>query len=195
MPDSDALQELTSLPLKDRISAVAKDIATKANKFSEIEPRDLANALGVDDSEQPGTSLTWNFTRHQEIISVEEYAKYRSPASEVVYLIENDVSPARFDELLALSEPLDNREKPQFDFLTKAERSLLEKAAAEAELKAASENGMHCIANISVTTESGDKLEFEAEIEDDGTCNNLRTPYDKANGEFVDLTNCVTDTW
>jgi hypothetical protein len=180
-----------SLPLKDRVAAVAEDIATKENRFSGIEPHYLAEALGIDDFKNPGASLRWSFTRYAEIVSVEEYAESHDPASEVVYFIQNDVTPERFEELLALSEPLDNQDKPQFSFLTKDERSHLEKAAAEEKLKDASENGMNCIANISVKTESGVGLEFEANVEDDGTCINLRTPYDEAKGGFVDLTNCV----
>ena len=47
----------------------------------------------------------------------------------------------------------------------------------------------------SVTTESGFELAFEGDIEDDGACLGLRTPYDYRDGNFVDLDNCEYDAW
>jgi hypothetical protein len=54
---------------------------------------------------------------------------------------------------------------------------------------------MCCIGYYSVQTPSGDSLPFEATIEDDGRCIELKTPYDYRDGKFCNLDDCVTDSW
>jgi hypothetical protein len=55
--------------------------------------------------------------------------------------------------------------------------------------------GMNCFARHSVVSLSGDELPLEGDIEDDGDCIDLRTPYDFRDGRFTDVANCVTDHW
>jgi len=128
-------------------------------------------------------------------VSVEEYARNNSPASELVYLIEESVDQARFQRLLELSVPLDQDEAPSFSFLHEHERRVLEHAIAERQLKSNELNGICCIARYSIETPSGDKLEFEGDVEDDGVCIYLRTPYDKRANRFRNLTQCLTTHW
>ena len=193
--DLDPLKQLMAMKLKDRLEAVAEDLQSKTQRYSSIDAQSLASALGISDCERPGSGEDWSFIRYAQILSVEEYAQMCSPASEVVYLIEDQVEPDRFDELLTLSEPLDETDDPKFDFLTEEERKILELAIAEKDLESYSSNGMNCLAHISVQTNSLVNLEFEAVIEDDGSSFILRTPYDKQAGKFEDLSNCVTDSW
>ena len=120
---------------------------------------------------------------------------YNSSASEVVCMIEDSVDPERFEELVRLSEPLDAIEKPRLSFLTRSERSAIEDAIAERQLEANESNGMCCLGHCSVTSPSGAELQFEVEIEDDGHCITLRTPYDKRAKRFVDLSRCRTSYW
>lgn len=188
-----ALQKLTALPIKARVEAVAKDIKEKTRKFSAIEAHDLAEALGVPDADQPGPD--WSFTASALIVSVEQFAAQNDPPSEIVYLIQDIVSPSRFEKLLALASPLDKQKKPRFDFLTKRERSLLEDKIAEDSLQNNMSCGMNSIAHFSIETDSGSCLEFEASIEDDGMCIDLLTPYDYTAGRFKDLSDCVTESW
>jgi hypothetical protein len=84
---------------------------------------------------------------------------------------------------------------PNFDFLTRTERNDLQEAIAAKELEANELNGMNCIARFVIKTSSGSALEFEGNIEDDGACIHLRTPYDKLAKRFVDLSDCVTSVW
>ena len=186
----DPLKELLSRPLKDRIKAVAKDVKTHKNRFAEIDAFDLAHALEVPQAEQP--SGDWSFISYAEKISCEEYAKYNSPASEIVYLIEDDVPAKRFKELVKKSSKLDEVAAPKFNFLTVHERALLEEAISQEQLENNEDNGQSCIAHYWVGKRS-DNLCFEATVEDDGSCIFLLTPYDKK--EFVDLNNCLTDDW
>ena len=193
--DLDPLKQLLAMKLEDRLEAVAQDLQSKTLRFSGIDAHSLANALGISDCERPGSGEDWSFIRYAQIVSVDEHAQMCSPASEVVYLIEEQVKPDRFAELVMLSEPLDETDDPKFDFLTKGERELLEQAIAEKDLERHSSNGMNCLAHISVQTDSLVNLKFEAVIEDDGSSFILRTPYDKQAGKFEDLTKCVTDSW
>lgn len=190
---AEALQELLALPMADRRAAVARDVRRRSPRYRDIPAHDLAEALGLPQPERPGSE--WSFTRYAEIVTVEEYARSYSPASELVYLIESAVDAERFQRLLELSEPLDDAEAPSFSFLLKKERDALEQAIAQQQLESNSSNGMCCIARYSVKAPSGDDLEFEGDIEDDGACIDLRTPYDKRANRFRDLTRCLTEDW
>jgi len=188
-----SLQTLLALSLDGRREAVARDVRRRAPQFSTISAHDLADALDVPEHWRPGNE--WSFTRYAPIVSAEEHARYNSPASELVYLIEDAVSAERFQQLLKDSEPLDDADDPSFAFLTKVERSRLEDAIAEKQMEANESNGMNCIARCSVESDSGAVLEFEGDVEDDGACINLRTPYDKRAKRFTDLARCRTSCW
>jgi hypothetical protein len=54
---------------------------------------------------------------------------------------------------------------------------------------------MNCLAHYDVEASSGDRLPFEAFVEDDGACIDLKTPYDFRDKKFVCLDNCLTDSW
>lgn len=188
----DVLRELLSLTLDERRDAVANDVLLESPRYREIPGRELAEALGVPQPERP--SNEWSFTSYARVVSVEEYARDREPASEFVFLIEGLVEPDRFESLLALSESVD-QDEPDFSFLLKEERDLLEHQIAERQLESNQDNGLCCIARISIQAPCGSVLEFEGDIEDDGFCWHLRTPYDKVAGRFLDLSNCMTHSW
>jgi hypothetical protein len=188
-----ALKTLLEMPIADRIRAIAEDVRTRRDRYKGIYAHDLANALGVPQPESP--SKDWQFIRYAKKETVEAFALCFTPASEIVYLIEGKVPPERFKELLEKSAPLDDIEEPQFDFLTPDEREQLEDAIAADQLEGNESNGMNCLAEYSVDAPPDDELPFEAVVEDDGSCFILRAPYDYRDGTFVDLTNCLTDSW
>ncbi len=181
------------MPITDRCAAIARDVRRRSPRYRDVPAHDLAEALGVPQPERPCSD--WSFTRYAEIVTAEEYARNYSPASELVYLIENTVDAKRFQRLLELSMPLDDAAAPSFSFLLKKERDALEHAIAEQQLQSNASNGMCCVARYLVNAPTGDDLEFEGDIEDDGACIDLRTPYDKRAKKFRDLTRCLTDTW
>jgi hypothetical protein len=189
-PPDEALRELLSLPEDQRGRAVSLDIRSAAPRYSGVKPHDLAEALGIDDASRPGGD--WTFIRYAKIGSIEEYAQFCTPASEHLYLLSDLVDPERFAQLLEHSDALDASDEPSFAFLTPGEREQLETAIGDKELEAHASNGMNCMARNSVQGSPGVILEFEADIEDDGTCIELRTPYDKAKGLFRDLSGCHT---
>jgi hypothetical protein len=51
--------------------------------------------------------------------------------------------------------------------------------------------GSFCLAHYSIQAPQGKKLTFEALIEDDGGCVDLKTPYDDRDGTFTDLSKCL----
>lgn len=179
--------------MNERRDAVARDVGRPRPRYRDIPAHDLAEALGVPEPWQPGAG--WSFTLYAKILTVEEFARKTFPASEVVYLIETCVDPKRFECLLELSEPLDSSDAPSFSFLNESEREALERVIAEEQLESNRMNGINCIAYYSVKSNSGESLEFEGDTEDDGSCIDLRTPYDKYARRFRDLSNCLTDSW
>jgi hypothetical protein len=194
VPDAEqALAELLALTMDNRRNAIAKDVRSRSPRYRSIPAHDLAEALGIPAPWKPGDG--WTFTRYARLMTVEEYAMYNSPASEVIYMIEDSLDPERLEELIRLSEPLDDVEKPCFSFLTRSERSSIEDAIAERQLEANESNGMCCLGHCSVKSPSGAELQFEGDIEDDGQCITLRTPYDKRAKRFVDLSRCRTSYW
>ena len=193
LPPEQALAELLALEMDSRRTAVAKDVRSRSPRYRCVPAHDLADALGISESRRPGSE--WSFTRYARLMTVEEYASYNSPASEVIYMIEDSLDPERLGELVRLSEPLDDVDKPRFSFLTRSERNDIEDAIAERQLEANESNGMCCLGHCSVKSPSGAELQFEGDIEDDGHCITLRTPYDKRAKRFVDLSRCRTSYW
>ena len=189
----DALAELLSLPLAGRIAVVSQDLLSCEDRFAAIEAHDLAEALGVPDAHQP-TDENWKMIAYAKIRSLEEQAKIKSPLSEFIHELKDYVSEDRAMTLETEVVKLSERSKPGFGFLNVQERKVIEEALARRDLEANLSNGTSSIARYQVAATSGE-LWFEAEVEDDGTCIRLRTPYDKRDAKFVELENCVTQDW
>jgi len=189
----DPLKELQSISVEQCIALVENDIASGRDRYRKIPPHELALVLGIGDSRHPGRD--WSFTQFVERVSVEEYAKRWVPPSELLYRLENKVEKKRFVELIAKSDDLDSSDGPSFSFLSVDERAIIENAMAEKELQGASDNGTNCIGHRSVATPSGQELRFEGDMEEDGTCITLLTPYDFRDGRFCDLSRSLTNSW
>jgi hypothetical protein len=188
----DALDVLLALPLKERIKAVAEDLRSRTDKFRRVEAEELAKALGLGE-EIAGPD--WSFTCYAKIRPLEERAADMCPPSDMVYEMEGRVSPERFAVLLECFSKVDDVDEPSFGFLSAEERSLLEEALAEDELTTNLDSGLFRIANYAIKAGEGTELWFEVDLEDDGGWSEMRTPYDKREGGFVDLTDCVSDSW
>lgn len=189
MPDpSQLLDELLAIPsIEDRIRIVAIDLQERTDKYRDIDPFDLADVLGVPTPENRGD---WDNYFTSEILTVEEEDQMGGPPSETVRALLEFVTGQRADEIEAKAEELDAVVNPTFEFLTTEERTILEKELAEARLQSKSENGIGGIMRYCLR--SGDStLIFEGDVEDDGVCIFLRTPYDYRDGRCVNLEKCV----
>ena len=56
-------------------------------------------------------------------------------------------------------------------------------------------NGLGYYANQSVKASSGAELDFEATLEDDGSCLEIKTPYDQRDGRFLDTSDGELEWW
>ena len=192
-PPSKALSDLLALPLDERIKLIQKDVRTRKDRFAGIEPHALAEALGVPNTKMPGGD-GWGITAYAEIKSLDDQAAEQDPVSEFVYLLEGKVTDDRFAVLKKEFEKFDDSPELSFDFLTKIERKKLEEALARKDLERNMSNGISSVAQFSLGTKAKE-ICFEGYVEDDGACIRLRTPYDKREGKFIDLDNCVTEWW
>ena len=184
---SDPLHKLLSMPLADRIAAIGEDVQKKTDEFRSVNPHRLAEALGVPTTKRPNRS-DWALTNYERKQSLEDYAYEYGCLSDCVSMIEGKVPAQLFESLVQKSSALDEL---QLDILTDEERREFEEALAFEQLKSNMDNGICCIAHYSVQALGGD-LSFEAAIEDDGACIDLKTPYDQRDGKFLNLNDCVT---
>ena len=69
-------------------------------------------------------------------------------------------------------------------FLTPEEKKLIETALMEEELK---DGEPFVVARTCIGSPKGVELWFEGDIEDDGDCIHVRTPYDYRDGKFTDV--------
>lgn len=188
-----ALAQLLAMSRPERISAVAQDLRNRQDRYREIEPHVLAEALGVPASRRPGGE-GWRIIAYARIRSLEDQALEKHPPSELVHVLKGKVSAARFAELETAFAKLDEQEAPTFDFLGKKERLLLEESLARDDLESGIMNGIGSIARYCAPAEDGG-LCFEGAVEDDGSCIELRTPYDQRDRRFIRLESCVTEEW
>ena len=187
------LTELLALPRPKRIAAVSKDLRCRRDRYGEIEAHALAAAVGATGSQHPGQS-GWSITAYAEVRSLEEQADEKLPPSEFVYKLQDLVTAERFAVLKAEFAKLDQQIAPKFKFLAAGERKTLEEALAREDLEGNISNGISSVARYRVDSRSS-ALWFEGDVEDDGECITLRTPYDQRDGKFTNLKNCVIEEW
>tara|TARA_B100000676_G_scaffold311131_1_gene379928 strand:- start:3269 stop:3856 length:588 start_codon:yes stop_codon:yes gene_type:complete len=190
MTSRDSAQNLLTLDLDARIDAVAADVESRADEYPNIPEFELAELLGISDVRTPGGWPTWERVTYCIKCSLEEWAEILGAPSCLVDFIPESIDPARRELLEAELEGLDEGDGPVFGFLDPVERAAIETAVLEDEMRNIQDNGMNCLAHTHVKSKSGATLSFEADIEDDGKCETLRTPYDKRDGLWVDLSNC-----
>ena len=188
----DSTQRLESMSVEARRDAVLKDLKSKKkDRFRDIPPHKLAELLGVPDAEHPGDN--WSFLRYYEKRSLREYGWTFGLCYDFELTCwSNPEDQAR---LRAAYERADKRAREDFTFLSEGEREILLEWCAEQERENVRSNGMCCLAHFTLDDDSDGLLRFEAEVEDDGDCYHLLTPYDYRAGRFVDLSNCDVDEW
>ena len=143
-----------------------------------------------DDVRSPGGWPTWERVTYCIKYSLEEWADVLGAPSCLVDFIPESINPTRQHVLEAKFEGLDAGDGQAFDFLDAEERAAIEAAVLDVEMRNIQDNGMNCLAHTHVKSKSGASLSFKAVIEDDGKCEELRTPYDKRDGLWVDLSDC-----
>jgi hypothetical protein len=108
-------------------------------------------------------------------------------------LLQGHVTAKRLEELSSKIELIQRDEeklrRSRLNFLTKKEKQTIERLYME---RYANRNGtMYEIAFYTIKAPRRKKLTFEAWIEDDGSCVDLKTPYDERDGKFTDLSEAL----
>jgi hypothetical protein len=187
----DARAKLEALSLAERIAAVEVDVASKRDEYRSIEPHELALLLDIGDAYQPGGD--WVSVWFVPYVPIEDIFNMwdKDSGLEFFELLKGHVRTERYEELkskIALLDFGENLSRQSLDFLTEVEKQEFERQYMENQHEAFEPSRS---AFYTINAPHRKKLIFEACIEDDGGCIDLRTPYDKRDGAFTDLSNCL----
>lgn len=173
---------------QQRIIAVAEDLRSKEDRYAGIDAHDLAALLGVPFSESPG-GPEWSFIKYVESFSLNDYLSVDNTfcTDAVIEALSRAVPKSRIDEIFNKIEPIEGYiSSNDLSFLTEKENEVILDVLTQERLEA---GWAPVIARFSTPTVENHVLHFEGDIEDDGTCIDLRTPYDYRDGRFADETN------
>jgi hypothetical protein len=176
-----ALQKLKDMRLADRIAAVAADVDSKQDEFRSIDAHELANLLGIEDAERPGDD--WNFGWFILRVPVDDILDQWNEEF-IDELLQSQLTPERYKELCSKIDLQQKDNAKILEFLTDGEKLKIEEHYMEREAKYP--ESACCSADISIEAPHGKTLTFQALIEDDGACIELKTPYDERDGKFTD---------
>jgi hypothetical protein len=189
----EARDRLEVLDLDARLQAVADDVELRRDEFRKIEPHELAELLEVPSPSSPDGN--WSATAYVPREPLAEYVEHNSPNYEIIHYLEGKIDQERFYTLDDEATKVAEGKKDKFDLslLTLDEQRLIEDAIMDETLRMT--GGPRVIATYDLTVPNSNRtLSFEGDIEDDGGCIDLRTPYDERDGKFVDLSDCATST-
>lgn len=194
------LSELLSIPIDQRLDTVLTDVSSRSDRYAAMDPHSLAESLGVPQPWNPAGG--WDYIRYYPWPTFDQWCE----DADLDRATQLDYFTACFnaDRLQHLTKQnmADKEPHVAHRFLGTSAveeeciRRMIENREwiSEVELANCSE-GNPVIARYELKTASGEALRFEGEIEDDGACIFLRTPYDDRDGRFVDLTDSATDEW
>ena len=183
-----ALAILESMSVAERAIAIHGDLASGQFRFACLDPFDLAYLLDVPHPDMLENS--WHFVTAAEVRSLEAQLEnnYTDGAAELIFLLREIVDEHRFKQLEIESEKYDAGARSDLHFLHSNEREYLERILAKEDLQGLLENGIGCTAYFCVQI-VGIELWFNAQIEDDGHCFLMNTPYTGAEGPNGVLSN------
>jgi hypothetical protein len=179
-----AIEILESMTLDERIAEVAKDVLSGTDRYKGIAADDLAALLDVFG---PFDIIGWEW----------EHVSYVPPASAdwvlvchgtagVLELLREALSPERIEQLEQATQGLDIESALSL-FSADEQRAMVR---LDQEYMA----GTDCqsaVAYCEVRSAHGELLVFEVSVYDAGEVSDFRTPYDRRDGKFTDLTGCL----
>ena len=184
------LDELKTLPLQQRINVIAADVKSGADIYRNASAHDIAELVGIQSSWHPDGEWTpraaylprntlAELTESTDCLWSEDVAdKVKKIVSEERYKVMEEV-----DAFIQTNAFQSKKITLALERLSVEETALIENLHHVEWY----ESGQHYyeVAYISVSPQDGEPLVFEAEIEDDGTCITLLTPYDERDGAFT----------
>ena len=175
--------ELQSLKYRDRLNAIADDLTSEQDRYRDVNPHDLAKLMRVP-CPNPGDGWTYIKTCIEQ--SVEEWIEVNGAAEELARHLEGHVEPTRLADLeYKLSQVDEYSGNPDLSFLKSSERLAIEAALMEHEMDEI--EGGYVVARFCLGSPKGVEFWFEGDIEDDGECIHMRTPYDHRDGQFSEI--------
>jgi hypothetical protein len=180
-----AMDILESMTLDERIAEVAKDILSRTDRYKGIAADDLADLLDVD----PDSNIhwEWEFVHYAPHLSAETLRDDYG-IEDMLDALDKAVSPERIAQLARVIEGPDP--ESALSLLSADEQRAWERSRQEDIL---SSECSWVIAYCEVRSAYDKLLMFEAKFYDAGEWDDLRTPYDRRDGKFTDLTGCLTE--
>ena len=152
--------------------------------FASIETHDLADLLDVPQPDQPDDS--WSRTIYAERKTLEAYVDLDNGIiSEIPNMLDGVSSAERIAAISARCDAYAEGSLHSFDFLRPEEHKRLLEQLDEKVLERLRDNGIGCVA-IYYVEHGSNELWFEGDIEDDGSCIDLRGPYNGVDGSGRD---------
>ena len=179
-----AIDILTSMPLDERIAEVAKDVLSRTDRYKEIAAGDLAGLLGIVFGPHE-TFGEWEYVSYVPFESAESLLEEYG-AEDMLERFEKVLTPERIEQLKEAIEGLDA--KSALSLFTANEQRAMERLNLEHE---ADGDYMQEIAYCEVPSAHDKLLIFEVLIDDGEVSEDLRTPYDRRDGNCFDLTRCL----
>jgi hypothetical protein len=171
---------LENLPLEERIRVVGEDVETKKNKFAVLDAFTLAELLEVPEPDHPGDS--WSREVYAEKRSLEDYVDLDSSVvEEFADMLPCGTSAKRVQAVAEKCAAYAAGKIDSLDFLKPKEQQSILEQLEERELQSRMDNGIGGVATYCVS-DVDHELWFEGEIEDDGSCIDLKGPYDGIDG-------------
>jgi hypothetical protein len=182
--DTTAIDILKSMTVDERIAEVAKDVLSRTDRYKGIAAGDLAGLLGIVFGPLE-TFGEWQLVSYVPFVSAESLLEEYG-ADDMLELLEKVLTPERIEELEEAMEGLDA--KSALSLFTADEQRAMERAKQEFDAEG---EYVQEVAYCEVPSTHDKLLMFEVLIDDGEVSEDLRTPYDRRDGNCFDLTRCL----
>jgi hypothetical protein len=176
--------QLRDMNYRDRLNAIADDLISGKDRYCAIDPHQLAEFAGLT---PPPLDDSWTRIYYANRMGFEELIDNHD--AEIVFRYAAQYLKGKVDAamLARVEDTLVQYENGNYgvdiSFLTAKEKELIEVCFMERELDEL--DGGYVVARTCIGSPKGVELWFEGDIEDDGDCIEIRTPYDYRDGKFT----------
>jgi hypothetical protein len=179
-----AIEILETMTMDERIAEVARDVLSRTDRYKSIAAHDLAELLGIvfDPLETFGG---WEYVSYVPFESAESLLEEYG-ADDMLDLLRTALSPERIEQLRKATEGLDS--KSALSLFSADEQRAMERVNQESQ---ADSDYIVEVAYCEVRCAHHKLLMFEVSIDDGEVSHDLRTPYDRRDGKFIDLSRCL----
>ncbi len=180
-----SLNHLMGMSLSDRIVSVEKDLISGLDDYKKIPPLDLAKALEVPlyavDGNDPDSWSLWMQYKYVEIQPLAKLLDQYDPLELIENIYTDDEE--RYQELSKALNGIKITKKLVIELLTIDECECIARSIAEEKLNDDGGDRYSRLAEYNVISSD---LYFQAMLDGEyATMSELKTPYDKRDGEFL----------